>query len=358
MGTSCAKNKADQNRDTIHWWVMYVVLSSSLDHNMMLKMGKVIKSKGLNWNYAELNFWLVTLLVGQLGPGIKNSGLRSAVQDLHCLFGTESLGHFLPRAPNLSSPLQAKPKASGDGGAGFVLSQSCKVHTDPEGPRPQCWALGLASAGLASDSCSLKLLDVVVCVVGLRRAGSPVQPGLFHFSSVSLALGWIMSCQLCSMTACHENWGMSDWCSLGSGYGRENSHPGWSLSLTAYSYTGFRYVLLPFFYPVWVVISQNQYMLWGLIPVPFTDKQACTKPVICFLQFLFLSVICVLILLRQKKLLRFTDSTEIIWSQTTVFLQNCGEQVLNEWSFSNTCNWNKICKHGNLQSQGSLQHVL
>lgn len=119
-----------------------------------------------------------------------------------------------------------------------------------------------------------------------------------------------------------------------------------------------------FLYPVWVVILQNQYTLWGLIPVPFNDNQACTKHCnLCLLQSLFLSVVCVLILLRQKKFLRFTGSTEIIWtvdiwSQTMVPLQSCGEQVLNEWSFSNTCNWNKVCKHGNLQSQGSLQHVL
>lgn len=42
--------------------------------------------------------------------------------------------------------------------------------------------------------------------------------------------------------------------------------------------------------------------------------------------------------------------TVAIWSQTMVPLQSCGEQVLSEWSFPNTCNWNKICEHGNLQS--------
>lgn len=55
------------------------------------------------------------------------------MQDLHSVFGTESLGHFLPTASILLSPLQLKPRASGDGGAGFVLSQSCRVPTDPEG---------------------------------------------------------------------------------------------------------------------------------------------------------------------------------------------------------------------------------
>lgn len=42
-------------------------------------MGKVIQSKRLNWNYAELNFWLVTVLVGQLDPGMKNTVVQEVV---------------------------------------------------------------------------------------------------------------------------------------------------------------------------------------------------------------------------------------------------------------------------------------
>lgn len=64
------------------------------------------------------------------------------MQDLRCLFGTENFGHFLPTASILLSPLQLKPKASGDGGAGFGLSQSCKVPTDPR-PQAQCSHLSI-----------------------------------------------------------------------------------------------------------------------------------------------------------------------------------------------------------------------
>lgn len=148
-----------------------------------------------------------------------------------------SVWHRKPWSLLTNSPhsvVSSPAEAAGAGGAGFVLSQSCKVPSDPWAPRPQCWVLGLASAGLASDCCSLKLLGVFVCVVGLRRAGSTQEPSIFPVS-LWLTLGWVTWPQLCSMIVCHENWGISDWCSLMSRYGRENSNPGWGLSLTAYS---------------------------------------------------------------------------------------------------------------------------
>lgn len=77
---------------------------------------------------------------------------------------------------------------------------------------------------------------------------------------------------------------------------------------------------LHFVCKIGVGMLQNRHILQGLILVTSIEQQDCAKTCnMCLLHrwllvnvSLFISMFCVLVLLKQKKLLRFTENTEII----------------------------------------------
>lgn len=62
------------------------------------------------------------------------------MQDLCCLFGTENLGHFLPTAHILLSPLQLKQLGLVVLGLCYLRAAKFLLILEPPGPSAECWA--------------------------------------------------------------------------------------------------------------------------------------------------------------------------------------------------------------------------